>query len=144
MNAVDAAAIKRALETAGIEVYRAMPNEIQVAERVRLHIMDSGVRVVLIDGRAAIRFTARSQRSDFPHAAAEELFERVRSSIGRPATERGYIEATSGIRQVLDPVDSTKVLDVWHEVTYQKSTDAGDELITEVRWALTVEKYVTD
>lgn len=144
MSGLDSAGIKRALEAAGIEIYRSKPEEIQVAERVRLHIMDSGVRVVVAGGTARVRFTARSQRSDFPHAAADELFARVRSSIGAPAGERGYTEATSSVHEVVDPVDDTKVLDVWHEVTYEKPAMEVDDLVDEVRWALGVEKYVTD
>jgi len=143
VSELDVATIKRALEDAGIEVYRAGEAEIQVAERVRLHIMDSGVRIVLGD-QPTVRFTARSQRSDFPNAAPDDLFARVRTSIGTPATARGFQESTHHVHEVKDPVDESKVLDVWHEVTYEKPTDAVDDLVEEVRWALGVEKYVTN
>ena len=125
-----------------MEIYRARPDEIEIAERIRLHIMDSGVRVGVQEA-LTVRFTARSQRSDFPNAQAEELFRRVRETVGTPAGDRGYVETQAETREVTDPVDDSKILDVWHEVTYEKSTTDVDEAVDEVRWALAVEKYVT-
>ena len=138
------ASIKEALESAGIEIYRSTPEEVQVAERVRLHIMDSGVRVLsdTPDGALRVRFTARSQRSDFPNAQSDDLFARVRNEVGTEAVERGYDEKDTTIREVTDPVDDAKVLDVWHEVVYEKPASLA-ELVDEVRWALSVEKYVS-
>jgi hypothetical protein len=136
------ASIKEALESAGIEIYRSTPGEVHVAERVRLHIMDSGVRVLSSGDQVAIRFTARSQRSDFPNADSTALFLRVREDVGTRAQERGYEERETAVREVTDPVDEARVLDVWHEVVYEKATD-DDSLVDEVRWALSVEKYVS-
>lgn len=137
------ASIKEALENAGIEIYRSTPDEVHVAERVRLHIMDSGVRVLSAAADAVqVRFTARSQRSDFPNAHAADLFGRVREQVGQRAIERGYHESEIHVREVTDPVDESRILDVWHEVVYEKTT-AADELIDEVRWALDVEKFVS-
>ncbi|MEM9070170.1 MAG: hypothetical protein AAGE52_16805 [Myxococcota bacterium] len=144
MSTLDTSDIQEALEEAGLEVYRSRPDEIQVAERVRLHIMDSGVRVVLQEALIAVQFTARSQRSDFPSAKAEDLFDRVRGSIGQRASDRGYQETGIRVHEVTDPVDDAKVLDVWHEVIYQKPTEAMSDIVEEVRWALDVEKYVTE
>ncbi len=142
LSQLDVSTVKTALEGGGIEVYRSGADEIQIAERVRLHIMDSGVRVFVRDGVMHVRFTARSQRSDFPNAAAEDLFERVRSKVGTPAGERGYVEQNICVQEVLDPMDESRVLDVWHEIVYEKAAAAVDELVDEVRWALEVEKYV--
>jgi hypothetical protein len=139
---MDVKKVKETLVGAGIEVYRTRPTEIHVAERVRLHIMDSGIRVLLADG-VAVSFTARSQRSDFPEdAQPEQLFARVRSTIGASAEARGYVESWSGTTQVRDPVDDTKVLDVWHEVTWIKKTPDPAQVLDEVRWALGLERYV--
>ncbi|MBT8452438.1 MAG: hypothetical protein KJO40_10760 [Deltaproteobacteria bacterium] len=124
-----------------MEIYQAEPGELRIAERVRLHIMDSGVRVVL-NGELIVQFTARSQRSDAPSAQPAELFGRVRHEIGEQAGERGYEELGSEIVEVKDPVDQARVLDVWHEVTYRKALTAVDEAVAEVRWALDLEKYV--
>ena len=139
---MDVKKVKEQLVAAGIEVYRTRPTEIHVAERVRLHIMDSGVRVLLGDGMR-VSFTARSQRSDFPEGASEdELFARVREVIGPGAKERGYDETWSGTTRVHDPIDAAKVLDVWHEVTWTKPAGDTESAIDEVRWALGLERYV--
>jgi hypothetical protein len=133
--------IQQALASAGVEIYRTDDHELQIAERIRLHIMDSGVRVVLLDG-LAVQFTARTQRSDAPSAEPEELFRRVREEVGGQAGARGYQEASAEVVEVKDPVDEAKILDVWHEVTYRKALAALDEAVDEVRWALDLEKYV--
>lgn len=133
--------IQQALSEAGVEIYQCEEQELQVAERVRLHIMDSGVRVDVREG-LVVRFTARSQRSDAPSARPEELFRRVREEIGQRARSRGYEEWRAEIVDVKDPVDHAKVLDVWHEVTYRKPLAQLDDAVAEVRWALDLEKYV--
>ena len=141
MSMSNDASIKEALENAGIEIYRSTAEEVHVAERVRLHIMDSGVRV-MAEGELRVRFTARSQRSDFPNADSTALFSRVREDVGTRASERGYEETETAVREVKDPVDDARILDVWHEVVYEKATDP-EQLVDEVRWALSVEKYVS-
>jgi hypothetical protein len=133
--------IQKALAGAGVEIYRSDNRELRIAERVRLHIMDSGVRVVMGNG-LAVQFTARAQRSDAPSAQPEELFRRVREEIGERAGSRGYEEARAEIVEVKDPVDDARVLDVWHEVTYRKPFQGIDEALAEVRWALGLEKYI--
>ena len=133
--------IQQALSDAGVEIYRTDDRELQIAERVRLHIMDSGVRVVL-NGGLVVQFTARTQRSDAPSAHAEHLFRRVREEVGEAAANRGYEESNAEIVEVKDPVDEARVLDVWHEVTYRKALTAAADTVAEVRWALDLEKYV--
>ena len=133
--------IQQALSDAGVEIYRTDDRELQIAERVRLHIMDSGVRVVL-NGGLVVQFTARTQRSDAPSAHAEDLFRRVREEVGEQAGTRGYQEAHAEIVEVKDPVDEARVLDVWYEVTYRKPLAAIADAVAEVRWALNLEKYV--
>ena len=133
--------IQQALASACVEIYRTDEHELQIAERIRLHIMDSGVRVVLRDG-LAVQFTARTQRSDAPSAQSEELFRRVREEVGQQAGSRGYQESHAEVVEVKDPVDEARVLDVWHEVTYRKPLEQPEEAVSEVRWALDLEKYV--
>jgi hypothetical protein len=133
--------IQQALASAGVEIYRTDDHELQIAERIRLHIMDSGVRVVVQDG-LAVQFTARTQRSDAPSARPDELFRRVREEVGEQAGSRGYRESRAEVVEVKDPVDQARVLDVWHEVTYRKALRELDDAVTEVRWALELEKYV--
>ena len=133
--------IQQALARAGVEIYRTDDHELQIAERIRLHIMDSGVRVVVQDG-LSVQFTARTQRSDAPSARPDELFRRVREEIGEQAGSRGYQESRAEVVEVKDPVDEARVLDVWHEVTYRKPLAELDDAVDEVRWALDLEKYV--
>ena len=133
--------IQQALARAGVEIYRTDDQELQIAERIRLHIMDSGVRVVVQDG-LSVQFTARTQRSDAPSAHPDELFRRVREEIGERAGSRGYQESRAEVVEVKDPVDEARVLDVWHEVTYRKPLGELDDAVNEVRWALDLEKYV--
>jgi hypothetical protein len=139
---MDVKKVKERLVAAGIEVYRTRQAEIHVAERVRLHIMDSGVRLQ-IGEELRVSFTARSQRSDFPEDASEpELFARIRSTIGPGAAERGYEETWFGTTPVADPQDDAKILDVYHEVTWSKPASDEDSAIDEIRWALGLERYV--
>ncbi len=133
--------IQQALSDAGLEIYQTGAEALHIAERVRLHLMDSGVRVATEDG-LGIWFTARAQRSDAPSAASDELFERVRSEVGRSASDRGYRETEAEVVEVKDPVDDSRVLDVWHEITYLKRVHAIDEVVDEVRWALDLDKYI--
>lgn len=141
MQNSDLQAVKQALVAAGVEIYRTRPEEIQIAERVRLHIMDSGVRISIADPSAVV-FTARSQRSDFPHEPPDELFAKVRGTVGIAATARGYAEKSFGTTEVTDPIDAQKILDVWHEVTFTKVVGSIEDVVNEVLWALAQEKYV--
>lgn len=154
--ATDVKQLKAELALAGIEIYRSRKTEIHIAERVRLHIMDSGVRLQIVDTgagedsplssptgeRLRVVFTARSQRSDFPNEHVDILFEKVRSSVGSEATSRGFVEVTAGSLEVKDPMDEGRVLDVWHEVTYEKPADDTQSALDEIRWALALERCV--
>lgn len=143
MSSADLKKVKEELIKAGVEIYRTRPPaEIQVAERVRLHIMDSGIRVRLGES-LTVSFTARTQRSDFPTVAPDQLFARVRETVGQQATARGYAENGSQTVEVKDPMDEQRVLDTWHEVTYAKTLESLDAALDEIRWALGIEKYVT-
>jgi len=140
VGADDLQTVKQELVQGGIEIYRTKPAEIEIAERVRLHIMDSGVRV---RAGLTVAFTARAQRSDFGGGiSADDLFERVREAVGRDASDHGYLEERAGTVSVKDPMDDDRVLDTWHEVVYAKSSCPLDAVVEEVRWALAVEKYI--
>ncbi|MGB5813141.1 MAG: hypothetical protein WBG86_21585 [Polyangiales bacterium] len=133
--------IQRALAEAGVEIYESGSQELRIAERVRLHIMDSGVRVLAGQG-VSVQFTAKVQRSDAPSAQPDELFRWVREAVGSEAAARGYAESGAEIVEVKDPVNQARVLDVWHEVTYRKPLDDVNATVEEVQWALDLEKYV--
>lgn len=140
---VSPSAVTAAFAQAGIEVYRVVGSEIQVAERIRLHIMDSGIRIQTAGGLSVV-FRARSQRSDYPHMSSEGLLARVREAIGSRATSHGFVEQETVSREIRDPTNPEQVLDVWHEVTYVKRSDAIPMLVEDVRWALALDKYVSE
>jgi hypothetical protein len=134
-------ALSQAIVSAGLEIYRADASEIRIAERVRMHLMDSGV-VIATAPAPRVLLTVRAQRSDFPMATESELFDRVRAALTQATQARGYDEATAAARDILNPGDATDVLDVWHELTFQKSIADLATLISEVQWALSVPKCV--
>ena len=132
--------LKQALLDAGLEIYRVTKSEIRVAERVRMHLMDSGVAVSITPSR--VELTVRGQRSDFPNLAADELFHRVRASLGAIVERHGFRELSAVARDITDPVDASLVLDVWHELTYGKDVASLEALVEDVRWALAAAKCV--
>lgn len=140
---VDPKRIKESLVQAGIEVFRTRPDEIHIAERVRSHIMDSGVRLHFASPSAfEVRFTARTEASDYPNVASGDLLQRVREVVGDAAASRGFAEASASTVEVKDPSDQGRTLDVWHEVAYTKQAADLDEAVGLVQWALTVDRYV--
>jgi hypothetical protein len=134
-------ALSDAVVKAGLEIYRADASEIRIAERVRMHLMDSGV-VIAIAPALHVLVTIRAQRSDFPMASEAELFDRIRAALNQATQARGYNEASATARDILNPGDASDVLDVWHELTFQKSITDVATLISEVQWALSVPKCV--
>lgn len=136
------AEILQRLTDGGIEVYQVAEAEIQIAERIRFHMMDSGVRVQLLPD-LRVQFVARSQRSDFPSLSADELFDKVHTNMRAVVSSRGYDENRRSVQPITNPMDGNQVLDVWHEVTYQSRELSPDELVEEIRWALGLEKYVS-
>jgi hypothetical protein len=125
----------------GIEVFRVKGDTIQLAVRVRSHLMDAGVSVAF-GARPRIEFTVRVQNSDFPGTAAEEMFSKVRNSTASQAQAHGFAEFDSRCRPVHDPIDDSRVLDVWYELTFAKDTLDLEQLMHDVRWALTLSKCV--
>lgn len=141
MSAFTADRLKQAMVDAGLEIYRANGSEIRIAERVRVHLMDSGVAISLSDG-ARVHLTIRGQRSDFPGASADDLFAKVRNAVRSVVEAQGFREVNAATREITDPVDANHVLDVWHELTFAKDIDALDAMVDDVRWALRVPKCV--
>jgi hypothetical protein len=125
----------------GIEVFRVKDETIELAQRVRSHLMDAGVSLSF-GKEPRLEFTVRVQNSDFPGTGADEMFSKVRLEIGARARERGFSEAEQRCRKVEDPVDAAHVLDVWYELTFAKSTTDLSQLMDDVRWALAVSKCI--
>jgi hypothetical protein len=133
--------LKQAVLDAGIEIYGVNGRELRIAERVRMHLMDSGVTIT-VHSDPQVTLTVRSQRSDFPTAPEAELFDKIRGSIGRTIEQRGFREVRAQTRDITDPIDESHVLDVWHELTFAKESPSLDGMIEDVVWALAVPKCV--
>ena len=140
MKPVSLESVRSALLEAGLDVFRVETDAVHLAERVRSHLMDAGVRV-RCSRQLGVDVTVRSQRSDFPSDTAERLFTRVRDAVTSGAEARGFKETSARAREILDPVDDTTVLDVWYELTFSKDT-ARETLVDDVRWAIRLSKCV--
>jgi hypothetical protein len=131
--------LKKTLVARGFEVYRTLPDQVVLADRVRDNlIMDSGV-AARAGSPLSVRFVVRCQASDFPSAGAEELFERARACAAE-AQRRGYAEVGVVAVPVRDPGDPTNTLDTWYEVAFERPVSSEDELAEELRYALGLEK----
>src|SRR5690348_2283379 len=105
------AELKKTLRDAGFEIYRTRGDVIHLAERVRENLLrDSGVFVHASAG--TVGFVTRAQKADFPGAPEAELWSRARL-LGQAAAARGYKEVGASVREVHDPGDHARTLDVW-------------------------------
>jgi hypothetical protein len=134
--------LKRHLIAQGFELYRTVGNHVLLAERVRDNlIMDAGVAAGF-HPELSVRFVVRAQSSGFRGEIAEQLFGRARDLAG-PSLERGYQEVETNVVPVADPGDRTRTLDTWYEVSFERPVADLDELFTELRYAMELEKTVT-
>jgi hypothetical protein len=135
------AELKKNLVARGFEVYRTLGDQVVLADRVRENlILDSGVAAR--PGAAfSVRFIVRAQGSDFPNASPDDLFERARGWV-KEASDRGYAEVATAVVPVRDPGDSSKTLDTWYEVLFERSVGDEDELERELRYALALDRTV--
>lgn len=132
------AELKRSLRDAGLEIYRTRGDIVHLAERVRENLlMDSGVYARASALTAGL--TVRAQKADFHGDTDEELFGRARA-LAASAAERGYVEASAVARDIHDPGDVSRTLDVWFEVTFERPVADEAALLDELRFALSVEK----
>jgi hypothetical protein len=132
---------RAALVSQGIEILRADASELAVAKRVRSHLMDAGVSLQFVP-EPTVRFVVRAQSSDFPGVGAKQLYEKVRADVAASARAHGFVEVAQQPREILDPGDRARVLDVWHELVFTKPIHDPDKWIDDVRWAMSVSKCV--
>jgi hypothetical protein len=135
--------LKKALIASGFEVFRTLPEEVVLAERVRENlILDSGVRVgPLVDGRVRVRLVLRGQRSDFPSDEESALFERVRQ-LAEPALANGFAEISTNVNAVMDPADPERTLDTFYEVFLAHEVATLEDAVPVLKFALGLEKAV--
>jgi len=140
MPAPTPAELKKALTAEGFEIYRTTGDRILLADRVRDNlIMDSGVSVRPDAAGYSVACIVRLQKSDFPSESDEQLFGRARR-LGEPAVARGYTEVSTTAVPVADPGDSSRTLDVWYEVAFERVMPGGDDLYAELRELLKLPK----
>lgn len=131
--------LKKALISAGFEVYRTLGGRVLLADRVRDNlIMDSGVAAIG-EPELGVRLVVRAQAHDFPGESEANLFERARR-LGAPSVARGYAETEALIVPIHDPGDRSRTLDVWYEVAFEKRVESLEGLSAELKYALGVIK----
>ncbi len=136
--------LKKALVAGGFEVFRTLPEEVVLAERVRENlILDSGVRVGPHgdDGQVRVRVVMRAQRTDFPADEDNTLFDRVRK-LAEAATAEGFAEVSTNLNTVKDPADPDRTLDTFYEVFLAREVATFEDAIPVLKFALSLEKAV--
>lgn len=141
MTTTDVKSLKRALSAAGLEVFRTRGDEVHLAERQNMHLMEAGVRV-RAGSSPAVTIVVRAQRNDAPALSPESLFDVVRAKT-HALREAGYAEAEASAREIRSVSDASQLLDVWYEVTLTRSVASLDEAVEEARRAMAAERYVT-
>lgn len=139
MDEIDVRDLKRALVAAGLEVFRVRGDEVHLAERQNVQLMEAGVRV---RGGAdpAVTVVARAQRNDAPDLAEDSLFDLVRDHT-RSLRDNGYDEVHAAPREIRSVSDEA-LLDVWFEVTLLRRVATIDEAVREAQTAIAAERYI--
>lgn len=135
--------LKKALVASGFEVFRTLPEEVVLAERVRENlILDSGVRVApRADGSFQVKVTLRAQRTDFPNDDETAMFDRARA-LAMPAVTKGFSEVSTSATPVTDPTDDTRVLDTFYEVVLVHDVASVEDAVPVLKFVLSLEKAV--
>src|SRR5258706_5233270 len=131
--------LKKALVSAGFQVFRTLGDEIVLAERVRENlIMDSGVRV-RVGEPLQVRVIFKAQRGNFPGEDDSHLFERARK-LAESARSKGFAEVGHTVSPVLDPTDAERTLDTFFEVMLEKSVPSLEVALEEVKFVFSLER----
>ena len=135
--------LKKALVASGFEVFRTLPTEVVLAERVRENlILDSGVRLApLEDGKVQVKVVLRAQKADFPNDDETALFDRVRK-LAQSAVATGFTETSTGVRAVSDPGDATRTIDTFYEIFLAQDVATVEDAMPVLKAALSLEKAV--
>lgn len=144
--------LKRALIAAGFEIYRTRSDAVHLAERPRDNqMLDAGVSIrpgsTKVSTLAEVPYfevfaVVRCQRSDFINETAEQLYQRVREFVRADLLARQYVEIEIREQPMLDPGNTSRVLDVWYEISFSRRVESFERMIAEVRFALSIEKCV--
>lgn len=131
--------LKKTLQARGFEIYRTTPDEVVLAERVRDNLMMDSAVAVRTGNELAVRVVIRAQSADFPGENPEGLFGRARK-LAESAILRGFRETGTKVVPIRDPGDRTRTLDTWYEVWFERPISDLNELESELRLALALEK----
>jgi hypothetical protein len=132
--------LKRALVGAGFEVFRVRDDEVHLAERQNVQLMEAGVRARAA-GSPRVLVVARAQRNDAPSLSEQALYELIRAR-NAGMVSAGYRETAAIAREIRSVSDHDHVLDVWYEVTFERPVESIEEAVDEVRRAMETERYV--
>jgi hypothetical protein len=131
--------LKKALITAGFEVYRTAGEEVILADRARENlILDSGVRIRATEP-IQIRLVMGIRQAAFPSDDEPALFERVRQ-LAAPLLSEGFSEVATGVAPVTDPADEQRTLDTFYEVVFAKDEAALEGALPTLKLALQIAK----
>jgi hypothetical protein len=131
--------LKKALISAGFEVYRTAGDDVILADRARENlILDSGVRIRATEP-IQIRLVMGIRRAQFPGDDEQALFERVRQ-LAAPLLSEGFSEIGTGVAPVTDPADAEVTLDTFYEVVFAKEENAFDGALPTLKLALAIAK----
>lgn len=133
--------LRRVLLDSGLEVFRVKDDEVHLAERQNLHLMEAGVRIRCGESYG-VTIVARAQRSDAAARHADEQFAFVREGI-REILAAGFVETGADSRTLYSVSDSTQVVDVWYEITVHREYSDLESMIAGVRHALSIERYIS-
>jgi hypothetical protein len=67
------------------------------------------------------------------------MFDRARF-LAQPALHKGFRELREEVALQTDPVDSSKVLDTWYGVWFEKSCELAEQVAEDVAYALSLDK----
>lgn len=136
---IDVKELKKALLETGLEVFRVRGDEVHLAERHNLQLMEARVRVAG-GGSPTVTVVLHAQRSDAPRMEAEGMFREVRARA-EAFRQDGYEEVDAIPREICS-VNDGAVLDIWYEVTLRRGVESVAEAVREARRAIDTERYV--
>ncbi len=133
--------LKKALISAGFEVYRTKADEILLADRVRDNlILDSGVRVSSrSDAEFEVHLVMGVRRTQYPGDDEKAMFDRVRR-LAEPVIKIGFGEIKTAQAPVADPSDHTRTLDTFFDVEFSNSAPSFDDAVPLLKAALEASK----
>ncbi|MDP3275931.1 MAG: hypothetical protein Q8Q09_12090 [Deltaproteobacteria bacterium] len=140
MTILSAKELRRALTDAGVEVFRVKDDEVHIAERQHLHLMEAGIRLA-VGEPMRVTVTARAQQSDSPTLDPELQFASVRAAI-QPLFALGYVETSANARELRSVSDDNRVVDVWYEIVMCLDCATVETAVASVQTALATERYI--